>query len=152
MTPEERIKELGLDISSPAAPVANYVPAVKTANLVFVSGQGPQKPDGTYMKGILGIDTDLEQGYEAARLCAIASLAALRFEIGNLNKVERIVKILGMVNATPEFEDHPKVINGFSDLMIDVFGDRGMHARSAVGMGGLPFGIPVEVEMVVAIK
>ncbi|MBI4219663.1 MAG: RidA family protein [Chloroflexi bacterium] len=152
MGAEQKIKELGIDLSVKPRPVANYVPAVRTGHLVFVSGHGPMKPDRTLMSGIVGRDMDERQAYQAARLVGIAALTSLKGEIGNLDKVKRIVKVLGMVNAVPEFKNHPEVINGFSDLMTEVFGDRGKHARSAVGMGSLPRSIPVEVEMVVEIE
>ncbi len=150
-TAEENITRLGIDVSTPATPVANYVPAVRTGNLVFVSGQGPRRPGGEYMKGKVGDDVTEDQAYEAARLCCVNLLAALKSVIGDLNKVQSVVKLLGMVNAVPGFTDHPKVINGCSDLLVEVFGDRGKHARSAVGMGSLPMQIPVEIEMIVEI-
>ena len=148
MDPEAKLAELGIDISAPNAPVANYVPAVRTGNLVFVSGQGPSKPDGTMVTGKVGSDVSVDEAYEAARLCGIASLAALKSVIGDLSRVRRIVKLLGMVNADPGFTDHPAVINGFSDLLVEVFGEAGKHARSAVGMGSLPFQISVEIELI----
>jgi enamine deaminase RidA (YjgF/YER057c/UK114 family) len=148
---EARLKQLGISLPEAAKPVANYVLAVRTGNLVFLAGTGPRKPDGSFMSGRVGADMSLEQGYQAARLTGITLLSNLKGEIGDLNKVKRIVKVLGMVNADPSFTQHPKVINGFSDLMVEVFGDRGKHARSAVGMGSLPFNIPVEIEMVVEV-
>ena len=153
MTPEEKIAQLGIDISKPAKPVANYVPAVRAGNLVFVSGQGPTRPGGAGMvTGKVGSEVSLEEGYEAARLCGIRLLAALKAEVGDLSKVKRIVKLLGLVNAAPDFTDHPKVINGCSDLLVEVFGDRGKHARSAVGMGSLPNRISVEIEMIAEVE
>ena len=149
--PEARLSDLGIELATPASPVANYVNAVRTGNLIFLAGKGPNKPDGTYVTGKLGMDLTVEEGYEAARLTAISQLAVLRAELGNLNKVKRIVKVLGMVNASPDFTDQPEVINGFSDLMVEVFGQRGKHARAAVGMGSLPRGIAVEVELVVEV-
>ena len=152
-TPEENIARLGIDVSKPAAPVANYVPAVRTGNLVFLSGQGPLRPDGEYYKGKVGDGgVSVDQAYEAARVVGVNLLSALRSEIGDLNKVTRVVKLLGMVNAEPGFTDHPKVINGCSDLLVEVFGDRGKHARSAVGMGSLPMQISVEIEMIVEVE
>jgi len=148
---EARLAELGITLPTPAQPVANYVSAVTTGNLVFLAGAGPRRPDGSYLSGRVGMDLTVEQGYEAARLTGVTLLAALKAEIGNLDRVRRIVKVLGMVNADAGFRDHPKVINGFSDLMVDVFGSRGKHARSAVGMASLPFGIPVEIEMIVEV-
>ena len=152
MGAEDRIKELGLDLSQAAGPVANYVPAVTTGKLVYLSGKGPTQADGTMMRGKVGSGLDIDQAYEAARLTGIQLLAALRDHIGSLDNVSRVVKLLGMVNADPDFEDHPKVINGCSDLLVSVFGDAGRHARSAVGMGSLPDQIPVEIEMIVELK
>jgi enamine deaminase RidA (YjgF/YER057c/UK114 family) len=150
--PEARLQALGITLPSPPAPVANYVRSVRTGNLVFLAGHGPLKPEGGYVTGKVGQDLTLEEGKEAARLTAIALLASLKAEIGNLNKVRRIVKVTGMVNATPDFTEQPQVINGFSDLMVDVFGaERGKHARSAVGMASLPINIAVEIEMVVEV-
>ena len=152
MSAEEKIKELGLDLSQPAGPVANYVPAVTTGKLVFLSGKGPTQADGTMMRGKVGSDFTADEGYDAARLVGIQLLAGLREHIGSLDNVKQVVKLLGMVNAEPDFEDQPKVINGCSDLLVSVFGDSGKHARSAVGMGSLPAQIPVEIEMIVEIK
>jgi|TARA_B100000809_G_scaffold39219_1_gene34328 enamine deaminase RidA (YjgF/YER057c/UK114 family) len=152
MGAEDNVKKLGLDLSHAAAPVANYVPAVTTGKLVFLSGNGPTQADGSMMRGKVGSNLDIEQAYEAARLVGIQLLAALREHVGSLDNVSRVVKLLGMVNAVPDFEDHPKVINGCSDLLIEVFGENGKHARSAVGMGSLPGQIPVEIEMIVEIK
>lgn len=149
---EAKLKQLGIKLPTPAKPVANYVGAVRTGNLIFLAGAGPRKEDGTYLSGRLGQDTSIEQGYQAARLVGISQLAALKAEVGDLNKVKRIVKVLGMVNSTATFTEQPKVVNGFSDLMVEVFGDRGKHARSAVGMAALPMNIPVEVEMVVEVE
>lgn len=149
---EVKLKELGIKLPTPAKPIANYVGAVRTGNLVFLAGAGPRKEDGTYMSGRLGQDVSIEQGYQAARLTGINQLAALKAEVGDLNKVKRIVKVLGMVNSTPAFTEQPKVVNGFSDLMVEVFGDRGKHARSAVGMAALPMNIPLEVEMIVEVE
>lgn len=149
---EERISELGIELSSPTPPVANYVKSVRTGNLIFLSGHGPDKPGGGLVTGRLGRDEiTMEEAQHAARLTGISLLNSLKAEIGDLNKVARIVKVLGMVNAEPTFSDHPQVINGFSDLMVEVFGDRGRHARSAVGMGSLPGNITVEIEMIVEV-
>ncbi|WP_460640000.1 RidA family protein [Larkinella harenae] len=150
--PEKRIKELGITLKAPGKPIANFVTAVTVGKLVFVSGHGPVQADGEYVKGKVGKELTVDQGKEAARLTGISLLGALKSHVGDLNKVKRIVKVLGMVNATPEFDKHPQVINGFSDLMVDVFGENGRHARSAVGMGSLPMGIPVEIEMIVELK
>lgn len=151
-TPEERLAALGIELPTPPPPVANYVKAVRTGNLVFLAGHGPLKPDGTYVTGRLGDDLSLEEGYEAARLTAIALLASLKAEIGELSRVKRIVKVHGMVNSDPAFTDQPKVINGCSDLLVSIFGDQGKHARAAVGMVSLPMGIAVEIEMVVEVE
>jgi enamine deaminase RidA (YjgF/YER057c/UK114 family) len=150
--PETRIKELGIKLRVPGPPTANFVPAVRVGNLVYLSGQGPLKADGTYMVGKVGSVYDLKQAQEAARLAGINLLEALRAEIGSLNKVKRIVKVLGMVNAEPTFDQHSQVINGFSDLMVEVFGENGRHARSAIGLSSLPRNIPVEIEMIVELK
>lgn len=150
--PEARIKSLGIQLITPTAPIANYVKAVRVGNLVYLSGHGPDKPDGSLVTGKAGSDLTLEQAKDAARLTAISLLSTLKAEIGNLNKVKRIVKVLGMVNAVPGFEQHPQVINGCSDLMVEVFGENGKHARSAVGMGSLPKNIAVEIEMIVELK
>jgi enamine deaminase RidA (YjgF/YER057c/UK114 family) len=151
MQVEARIKELGFQLPQAAKPVANYVPAVRTGNLVFLSGHGPTRSDGTVIKGRVGADLTLEQGYEAARWVAIGLLGSLKGEIGDLDRVKRVVKVLGMVNCTSEFGDQPKVVNGASDFLVQVFGDKGKHARSAVGMSALPSNIAVEIEMIVEV-
>ncbi|HFA49356.1 MAG TPA: RidA family protein [Bacteroidetes bacterium] len=150
--PEAKLKALGIELPQAASPVANYVNAVRTGNLLFLAGKGPNKPGGGYVTGKVGQDLSIEEGYEAARLTAIAQLAVLKAELGNLNKVKRIVKVTGMVNCTPDFTNQPEVINGFSDLMVEVFGERGKHARAAVGMGSLPRNIAVEIEAVVEVE
>ena len=150
--PEARIKELGIQLIKPTPPIANYVKAVRVGNLVYLSGHGPDKPEGGVVTGKVGSDLTLEQGRDAARLAGISLLSTLKAEIGDLNKVKRIVKVLGMVNAVPTFDKHPAVINGFSDLMVEVFGENGKHARSAVGMSSLPNNIAVEIEMIVELK
>lgn len=150
--PETRIKELGIKLRIPGPPSANFVGAVRVGNIVYLSGQGPLKSDGQFMVGKVGSVYNLEQAQQAARLTGICLLEALRAEIGSLNKVKRIVKVLGMVNAVPAFDQHSQVINGFSDLMVEVFGENGRHARSAVGLGSLPRNIPVEIEMIVELK
>ena len=151
-TPEERLKDKGIVLTTPSAPVANYVNAVRVGNLLYLAGKGPGKPDGSYVTGKVGKDLTIEQGYEAARLAAISHLSVLKAELGSLNKVKRIVKVLGMVNCTDDFKDQPKVINGYSDLMVEIFGEKGKHARSAVGMNALPLNIAVEVEVIVEIE
>jgi enamine deaminase RidA (YjgF/YER057c/UK114 family) len=150
--PEARIKELGIQLIKPTPPIANYVKAVRVGNLVYLSGHGPDKPEGGVVTGKVGSDLTLEQGRDAARLAGISLLSTLKAEIGDLNKVKRIVKVLGMVNSVPTFDKHPAVINGFSDLMVEVFGENGKHARSAVGMASLPNNIAVEIEMIVELK
>jgi len=149
---ETRLKEKGITLASPSNPVANYVNAVRVGNLLYLSGKGPTKPDNTTITGKVGKDLTIEQGYEAARLTAINHLAVIKSELGSLNKVKRIVKVLGMVNCTEEFKDQPKVINGYSDFMVEIFGDKGKHARSAVGMYALPFNMSVEVEVIVEVE
>ena len=149
---EARIKELGIHLIIPTPPIANYVKAVRVGNLVYLSGHGPDKPEGGQVTGKVGSDLSLEQARDAARLVGISLLSTLRAEIGDLNKVKRIVKLLGMVNAIPSFDQQPKVINGCSDLLVEVFGENGKHARSAVGMGSLPNNITVEIEMIVELK
>ena len=152
MTPEEKLKEMGIELPTPPTPMANYVPAVRTGSLVFLSGHGPMKEDGTMVAGRVGEDLDLDAGYQAAFRVAIGLLASLKNAIGDLSKVVRVVKLLGMVNSADDFTDQPKVINGASDFLVDVFGDKGKHARSAVGMNVLPGNIPVEIEMIVEIE
>jgi enamine deaminase RidA (YjgF/YER057c/UK114 family) len=150
---EKRLKELKIDLGTVSAPVANYVNAVRTGNLLFLSGKGPRAiGDGKRPKGKVGREYTVEQGYQYARTVGLDLLAVMRTELGSLDKVKRVVKVLGMVNAVPEFEDQPKVINGCSDLFVEVFGERGRHARSAVGMGSLPMGIPVEIECIVEVE
>ena len=153
MSADERIAELGIDLTQPSSPIANYVPAVRVGNLLFLSGHGPRKGTSSDMvTGKVGADLSVEEGYEAARLVGIQLLASIKRELGSLDKVKRCVKVLGMVNATPDFGDQPSVINGFSDLMVEIFGENGKHARSAVGMGSLPNNIAVEIELIVELK
>lgn len=149
--PETKLKESGIVLTTPASPVANYVNAVRVGNMLYLAGKGPQKTDNSYITGKLGKELTIEQGYEAARLTAINHLAVLRAELGSLNKVKRIVKVLGMVNCTEDFKDQPSVINGYSDLMVEIFNDSGKHARSAVGMASLPFNMAVEIEVIVEV-
>ncbi|MEY4167391.1 MAG: hypothetical protein RIR52_1215 [Acidobacteriota bacterium] len=150
--PEKRVRELGIKLKTPPPPSANFIGAVRVGNLVFLSGQGPLKEDGTYLTGKVGREFNLDEAKYAARLTGISLLESLKAEVGDLNKVKRIVKVLGMVNAVPEFDKHSQVINGFSDLMVEIFGENGRHARSAVGLGSLPRNIPVEIEMIVELK
>ena len=151
ISPEAKLKELGIDLQKAGAPVANYVNAVRTGHLIYCSGKGPNRPDGTLVTGKVGKDLSIEEGYEAARLCAIQMIACIKDEIGDLSKVKRVIKVLGMVNCDTDFTKQPAVINGCSDLLVKVFGDHGKHARSAVGMGSLPNNIAVETEMIVEV-
>jgi len=148
MTPEERLAQLGHELPEPNPPVANYVGAVTVGNIVFVSGHGPYREGSGYVfKGKLGREVDVATGQKAAELTIVNLLASLKAEIGELDRVKRVVKLLVMVNSDPEFGEHPKVANGASDLLVEIFGpERGPHARSAVGLGALPFEIPVEIE------
>lgn len=146
---DKRLKELGIELPDPAAPAANYVPYAVTGNLVFISGQVPVDASGLPYRGKVGAEVSQEDAVKAARLCGINILAALRQACGGeLDKVSRCVKLGGFVNCTPEFDQHPAVINGCSDLMVEVFGDAGRHARFAVGAGNLPFGVAVEIDAV----
>ena len=153
---EEKIKQLNIELPTPGEPIANYVPTVrfsetKNSMLIYVSGTGPRKENGNYLTGRLGDDMTIEEGYDAAKLTGINILASLKKEIGDLNKIKRFVKVIGMVNSTADFYQQPAVINGFSDFIVEVFGDRGKHARSAVGMVSLPSNIAVEIEVVVEV-
>ncbi len=149
---EARLDTLNITLPTLGVPQANYVHAVRTGDLVFLAGKGPTRADGTRVTGKLGQDLTVEEGYAAARLVGLQQLAALKLAVGDLNKVRRIVKVHGMVNAAPDFTDHSKVINGFSDLMVEVFGEKGKHARAAVGMGSLPGGIAVEIEVIAEVE
>ena len=152
-TPEQRLTELGITLPEVRSPAGAYVPAVRTGNLVFLSGAGPLGADGDMVIGkVGGPDVDLDRAIHGARLVGLQLLAALRQEIGSLDEVTRIVKLLGMVNCAPGFNNTPAVINGCSELLLDVFGDAGKHARSAVGQAELPFDISVEIEMVVEVQ
>jgi enamine deaminase RidA (YjgF/YER057c/UK114 family) len=152
MSAEQRLKQLGIDLGPVSAPVANYVNAVRTGNLLFLAGKGPRSDaTGKRPAGKVGREYTAEQAYQHARTVGLDLLAVMRQELGSLDKVKRVVKVLGMVNAVPEFTDHPKVINGCSDLFVEVLGEAGKHARSAVGMGSLPMGIPVEIECIVEV-
>lgn len=151
MGADARVTELGLELPEPQQPVANYVSAVRAGDLLFLAGHGPMGAGGTIILGKLGRELDVAAGAEAARLCGLGLLAAMRAELGSLDRVARIVKLLVMVNCAPGFNDTPSVANGCSDLMVEVFGDAGRHARSAVGMAELPFDIAVEIEAVVQV-
>ena len=152
MSVNDRLKELGITLPSVPGPAGNYVDAVHTGNLLYLSGKGPLKTEGGATTGKLGKDVTLEQGYQDARSVGLIMLAVLQKELGDLDRVKRVIKLLGMVNAVPEFGDQPKVINGCSDLMVEVFGEKGRHARSAVGMGSLPGQITVEIEAIFEIE
>ncbi len=149
---EQRLEELGVELPEPAVPIANYVTTVQAGNLVFTSGHGPGTGEGPIYKSQLGTDATIEEGYASARQVAIGLLSTLKHALGDLDRIKRVVKVLGFVNSAPDFIDQPAVVNGASDFFVEVFGDKGKHARSAVGMVQLPGGIPVEVEMVVEIE
>jgi len=152
MSADARVAELKLVLPPAPKPVATYVPTVQVGNLLYVSGHGPLRPDKTMYTGRVGADLTEAQGKEAARVVGLAILATLKNSLGSLDRVSRLIKVLGMVNAAPDFQNHPAVINGFSDLMVEVFGDAGKGARSAVGMGSLPGNIAVEVEAIFELK
>ena len=153
MIVDQRLKELGITLPAVGGPLGNYVHAKRVGNLLYLSGKGPEGADGEMPKGKLGAGMSIDEGYRHARQVGLVLIAAMREAVGgDLDRVQDIVKMLGMVNAAPDFEDHPKVVNGCSDLFVEVFGERGRHARSAVGMSSLPGGIPVEIEIIVAVK
>jgi enamine deaminase RidA (YjgF/YER057c/UK114 family) len=153
MTATERLSELGIELPPPAAPGGLYVPAVRTGDLLYTAGAGPIQPDGTTVKGKVGSDIDLDAAVEAARLTGLQLLAVLNAELGSLDRVTRIVKVLGMVNCAPGFDNTPEVINGCSQLFLDVFGEEvGRGARSAVGLAELPFGMSVEIELIAQVS
>ncbi len=151
MTPYDRLKELGLELPTPATPMANYVPFQLVNGFLYLSGQGPRRADGTLHTGKVGADVDVEEAYEHAQLTGLNLLAVAHLALGDLARVRHVVKLLGMVNAVPTFGEHPKVINGCSDLFVNVLGDAGRHARSAVGMGSLPGNITVEIEAIMQV-
>jgi enamine deaminase RidA (YjgF/YER057c/UK114 family) len=148
---EDKLKQMGITLPPPPPPGGNYIPATRTGNLIFLAGVTSKKPDGSRFDGKLGKDLNVEQGYQAAKSCGLALLANLKKEIGDLDKVKRIVKVLGMVNSAPDFTQPPAVINGCSDLLVELYGDRGRHARSAVGLATLPGGSAVEIEMILEV-
>lgn len=152
MHPEDKLKELGLGLPSVATPIANFVNYRLIGDMLYLSGQGPREDDGTLHKGKLGENVSTEEGYEHAKRVGLNLIAVTKEALGDLDKVVGWVKLLGMVNATPDFPDHPKVINGCSDLLVAVFGERGAHARSAVGFSSLPNGITVEIEAIVQVR
>lgn len=149
---DKKLKELGIELFPPTKPVANYVKAVRVGNLLFLSGHGPAKADGSNITGKVGKDLTMEQGYEAAKLTAVGLISTLKAELGDLNKLKRVVKVNGWVNCYPDFADQPKVINGCSDLLVSIFGEKGKHARAAMGAVALPSNIAVEIEMVVEVE
>jgi enamine deaminase RidA (YjgF/YER057c/UK114 family) len=153
MSVEQRLGELGIMLPPVGGALGNYVHAKRVDNLLYLSGKGPQSADGGMPKGKLGAGMSVDEGYRHARQVGLVLIAAMKDALGgDLDRVEGIVKVLGMVNAAPDFEDHPRVVNGCSDLFVEVFGEAGRHARSAVGMSSLPAGIPVEIEVIVAVK
>jgi enamine deaminase RidA (YjgF/YER057c/UK114 family) len=152
MSAEARLKELGITLPNVPAPVANYLPYRVAGNLLFLAGQGPREANGGFLSGKVGAEVSVEEGYRRARLVGLQLLSATRMALGSLDRVDTVVKMLCMVNAVPDFKDHPKVANGMSDLFVEVFGDNGKHARSAVGMGSLPNQISVEIEGILSIK
>ena len=152
MGAEARLKELGITLPQPSQPIANYIPSVRVGNLLFLAGHGPLRDGKVTARGKLGKDLSVEEGYKVAREVGLNLLASARAALGSLDKVRRVVKVLGMVASADGFTDQPKVINGFSDLMVEVFGENGRHARSAVGMAELPLGIPVEIEMILEVE
>jgi enamine deaminase RidA (YjgF/YER057c/UK114 family) len=152
MSAEARVKELGLQLPGPPKPLGNYVPYRIGGGLLFLSGVGPRSADGSNVTGKVGGAVSVERGYQAARLCGLNLLANMKAALGSLDRVDTVLKVLGMVNGVPDFADQPKVINGCTDLFVEVFGDNGRPARSAVGMGSLPSNISVEIEAIVSIK
>jgi enamine deaminase RidA (YjgF/YER057c/UK114 family) len=151
-SPEQKLKDLSIELNEVSQPIASYVNCVRTGNLLYLSGKGPLKKDKTYVTGKVGKDLSIEEGNDAARLVAIDHIAVLKDELGDLTRVKRIVKAFGMVNCTSDFVNQAKVINGYSDLMFSVFGEKGRHARSAVSMHALPLNFAVEVEVIVEIE
>ncbi|HEY7494363.1 MAG TPA: RidA family protein [Candidatus Tectomicrobia bacterium] len=149
---EAKLAQMGLTLLEPGPAAGNYIGAVQVGNLLFVSGHGPRRQGGAYMTGKVGRELTTEQAYEAARVVMLNCLATVQRELGDLDRVKRIVKLLGMVNCTEDFTEHPRVINGASDLLIELYGEAGRHARSAVGMQQLPMNIPVEIEMIVEVE
>jgi enamine deaminase RidA (YjgF/YER057c/UK114 family) len=152
MSAEARIAELGLELPTPPSPGGTYMPVVQVGDTCYISGHGPVQVDGTMITGKVGVDLDEAEANAAARVTGLAILATLRAHLGSLDRVTRFVKVLGMVNCTPDFGTQPAVINGFSDLVVEVFGENGRAARSAVGMGALPGNIPVEIEAIVQVS
>ena len=152
-SPEDRLRELNITLPPSPQPVAVYVPAVRVGDMLFTSGHGPRRTDGTFIQGKVGRDLSIQEGYDAARLVGLNTLATIRSKLGSLDRVVRLVKVLGMVNSDPDFGKQPQVINGFSELMVSIFGETsGKAARSAVGMGSLPSNIPVEIEAIFQVR
>lgn len=152
MTIEERVKELEIELPGRYGAIANYVPVTRDGNILYLAGTGPSSGASALVRGRLGQDMGVEEGYQAARLAAINALAILRQELGSLDRVERILRMTGYIHAVPDFEQHPAVLDGASDLLVAVFGERGRHARAAVGVGSLPMGLPVEIELTVRVE
>ena len=152
MNAEARLKELGLTLPSVPAPVANYLPYRVAGNLLFLAGQGPRGADGSFLTGKVGAEVSVDEAYKRARIVGLQLISAMKMALGSLDRVDTVVKMLCMVNAVPDFKDHPKVANGMSDLFVEVFGENGKHGRSAVGMGSLPNQISVEIEGIVSIR
>ena len=150
--PETKLKELGIELITPSNPVANYVNTVRSGNLLFISGKGPLKKDGEYIKGKLGYDLSIDQGYDAARVTGINLISTIKSELGDLKNVKQVIRVNGMVNSASNFIDQPKVINGCSDLLVEVFGDRGKHTRVALGMNSLPMNIAVEIDLILELE
>ncbi|HBI84444.1 RidA family protein [Orrella sp. NBD-18] len=152
MSPEQKLKELNIQLPTVPTPIANFVMWRQVGNLLYLSGQGPRRPDGSIPVGRLGLNYSVEQGYADSRQIGLQILATVKQAVGSLDRIEGIVKLLGMVNAEPDFGQHPKVINGCSDVLVEILGERGKHARSAVGMGSLPNGMPVEIEAIIQVS
>jgi enamine deaminase RidA (YjgF/YER057c/UK114 family) len=152
MSAEQRVKELGIVIPPPPTPRGNYMPGIVHNGLLYISGQGPVLDNGELLSGLVGRDVPLEEAYQHARRVGLMLLSIARHELGSLDRVERVLQVIGMVNAVPDFREHPKVINGCSDLLVEVLGDAGRHTRAAIGMGSLPFNITVEITAIMAVK
>jgi enamine deaminase RidA (YjgF/YER057c/UK114 family) len=152
MSIEEKLKSMGIELNTPPTPVANYIPVQQTGNLIYLSGQGPRDESGNFITGKVGSEISAEEAYELSKNTAINLISAMKAYLGSLDKVVKIVKVFGMVNAEQNFIDHPKVINGCSDFFVEVFGEKGRHARSAVGMGSLPNNMAVEIEIIVEVE
>jgi len=153
MSIEDKLKELGIELQTPPSPVANYIPVQQTGNLIYLSGQGPRDEEGNFITGKVGADISVEHGIEAAKLCVINIIAAVKTGLdGDWNKLDSFVKLTGFVNCLDNFTEQPTIINGASDLLVDIFGDQGRHARVAVGSNALPLGISVEIDAIVQLK